>query len=168
MGSPTKRNKVNAISATTSITSRAWRARRRRNASIPSLRCGRAAKARRKSRTLAGFSASFLPEPIEQNRIVGALHDLDLFRHAPYQRLLVQRDVRDLLVDDAHGLGDHLVTFCQIGFAQYFAGQGFDLLAAIPAEIELTAVALLVATADDVVEHVPPVERAGRPAEQIK
>src|SRR5262249_17257585 len=113
-------------------------------------------------------TGSVLPEPIEQNRIVGALHHLDLLRDAPHQRLLVQRDVRDLLVDDAHGLCNHLVAFGQIGFPQDFAGQSLDLLAAIAAKIELPPVALLVTAAEDISEYVTPVERAGRPAKQIE
>src|SRR6202043_1628440 len=55
-----------------------------------------------------------------------------------------------------------------VGLAQDFSGEGLYLLSAVATEIELSAVALLVAAADDIVEHVPPVERAGRPAEQIE
>src|ERR1043166_10046978 len=36
---------------------------------------------------------SFLPDPGEQDLVVGTLPDLDLLRHAPGERLLVQGDV---------------------------------------------------------------------------
>src|SRR5712691_9134249 len=113
-------------------------------------------------------AGSLLPEPIEQDLIVGALHDLQLLGDAPHQRLLVQRNMRDLVMDDAESLGDHVVALFGIDLAEDLAGEVFDLGIAIAAEIELPAVAILVAAADDVVEHVQRIERARRPAEQVE
>src|SRR4051794_31512184 len=54
----------------------------------------------------------FLGEPVEQDLIVGALRELHLFRYAPCQRLLVQRDEAIiLLLTDLVGLRDHRVAF---------------------------------------------------------
>ena len=39
------------------------------------------------------YELSVLAEPVEQDLVVGALRELHLLRHAPGQRLLVQRDV---------------------------------------------------------------------------
>src|SRR5215510_15488570 len=100
-GSPTKRNSTNASSATVTMTKAASSSRRMANASMScadDLRWGRARgeRPRRRSPRLL-----LHPHPIEEDLVVGALHDIDLLRRAPDQGLLVQRDQPGLVVADA-------------------------------------------------------------------
>ena len=131
-GSPTKRNSMKAISATVSMTTTAWnsaaedegehdrsfRLRQWRNGSIDG------ADAAWASGTGSPTSLqSFVIAPVEQDRVVGALHHLDLLGHAPGQRLLVQRDVAGLVVADLEGLRDQLVALGVVGLDQDLVGR---------------------------------------------
>src|SRR5262245_24445228 len=165
MGSPTKRNTTKAMRATVTMTMAASKSRRMANASI-----GRGYPTAHRA---ADFpqpvrSRLFHLRPVEQDLVVGALHDLNFLRHAPDQRLLVQRDDPGLVVADAECLRNHVVALLGIGLHQDLLVERVDLGIAISAEIEGSTFAVGVATTDDVLDHIPAVERARRPAEQAK
>src|SRR5215467_8575880 len=143
IGSPTKRNNANAIKATTSMTSTASSARRITKASMGYYPPGE------------GGRHSIFPEPVEQDLIVGPLNNVDLLGDAPDQRLLVQRDVSRILVNHSIGLRDHVVALGLVAFHENLVAQLLDLGIAVIAEIELPTLALLVAAAGEVQEHVP-------------
>ena len=81
-GSPTNRNIAKAMSPTTASTAAAWITRRSRKASTPAL------------------LLRVLRHPVEQEQVVGALGQVDLLGDAPGERLLVQRDVAPVGVED--------------------------------------------------------------------
>src|SRR4051812_17138255 len=111
----------------------------------------------------------FLPEPIEQDLVVSALHDLHLLRRSPSERLLVQRHVAPiLLLPELVGGLDELVALAGVGLDEDLLDHVLHLRIAVVSDVVVTAAALLVAAAIHVGEHVPAVERAGRPAEQVK
>src|SRR5438045_2203462 len=84
----------------------------------------------------------FLLVPVEQDKIVGPLHDLHLLGYAPGQRLLMERDVGPILVlADLVALLDHLVALRLIAFDQDLADQLFDLRIAVIAQIVVAATA---------------------------
>src|SRR5437764_12580213 len=93
---------------------------------------------------------------------------MHLLGDAPHQRLLMQRNVRDLVVNDAERFRDHVVAFLGIDFAEDLTGQFLDRLAATATQIALPALTLLVPPADDVGEDVPETERTGYPAPRVK
>src|SRR5215204_2548452 len=66
---------------------------------------------------------SVFPVPVEQDLVVRPLHHLDLLRDAPHQRLLVQRNVRDVLMLDTVGLRDHIVALLGVGLDQDLLGE---------------------------------------------
>src|SRR5262245_7594364 len=82
-GSPTKRNRRKASAATVSMTNSASTRRR-----------------------IAKASILLLEHPVEVNLVVRPLPHLDLARHAPRERLLMQRDDAGLLVQDLVGFED--------------------------------------------------------------
>src|SRR5262249_49513964 len=102
-----------------------------------------------------GGRRSIFPEPVEQDLIVGPLNNVDLLGDAPDQRLLVQRDISRILVNDPVSLRDHVVALGLVGFHENPVAQLLDLGIAVIAEIELPTLALLVAAAGDVQQHVP-------------
>src|SRR5262245_35256631 len=162
-GSPTNRNSTKASSATVNMTMAASNSRRIAKASIGSLSRGSGAETSRPApRRLLHLC------PVEQDLVVGPLHDLDLLGHAPGQRLLMQRQHPDFLVIDAEGLGDHLVALGRIGLDQDPLGEVLDLLVAIAAVVEGAAFAVGVAAAHDIGNDVPAIERAGGPAQEVE
>src|SRR5262245_14757242 len=163
MGSPTNRNSTKASSATVSMTMAASNSRRIAKASIGRLYRGLApgGSSRRHAQLLHLC-------PVEQDLVVGALHDVDLLGHAPGQRLLMQRQHAHFLVIDAEGLGDHAVALGGIGLDQDLLSQLLDLLVTIAAVIEEAAFAVGVAAANDVGNDVPAIERARGPAQQVE
>src|SRR5262245_44492667 len=115
-GSPTKRNSTKAKSATVTMTKAASSSRRMANARISRER--RVERGRRRALTRRRRRRSLLHlRPVEEDLVVGAQHHLlHLLRHAPDQRLLMQRDEPDLLVVDAEGLGNQLVALLGVRF----------------------------------------------------
>src|SRR5580700_2174589 len=92
--------------------------------------------------------------------IIRALHDVRLLRHAPGQGLLVQRDIGHVVEQgDLPGLLEDVVALLLIGLLQRLLGELVDLRIAIIADVIASAVALLVAAADDVLEDVVALER---------
>src|SRR6516165_6434791 len=156
MGSPTKRNTTKAMRATVTMTKAASKSRRMANASIGGSRLCNSARPREHPWPL--HSRLFHLRPVEQDLVVGALHDLDFLRHAPDQRLLVQRDDPCLLVADAECLRDHVVALLGIGLHQDQLVELGNPGVAVAAEIEGPAFAVGIPTADDVLDHVPAVE----------
>src|SRR6516225_3490815 len=166
MGSPTKRNTTKAMRATVTMTKAASKSRRMANASIGGSRLCNSARPREHPRP--SRSRLFYLRPVEQDLVVGALHDLECLRHAPDQRLLVQRDDPCLLVADAECLRDHVVALLGIGLHQDLFVERVDLGIAVSAEVEGSTLAVSVATTNDVLDHIPAVERSRCPAEQAK
>src|SRR5262245_16244858 len=156
MGSPTKRNTTKAMRATVTMTKAASKSRRMANASIGSLRLCNSATPRGIPRPLR--SRLFHFRPVEQDLVVGALHDLNFLRHAPDQRLLVQRDYPGLLMADAECLRDHVIALLGIGLHQDQLVELANPGIAVAAEVEGPAFAVGVTTANDVLDHVPAVE----------
>src|SRR5262245_55179781 len=152
-GSPTNRNSTKASSATVNMTMAASNSRRIAKASI-----GRSAADLAPKRAARRHARLLHLSPVEQDLVVGPLHDLDLLRHAPGQRLLMQRQHPDFLVIDAEGLGDHLVALGRIGLDQDLLGEVLDLLVAIAAVVEGAAFAVGVAAAHDIGNYVPAIE----------
>src|SRR5204863_1262978 len=173
-GSPTKRNSVKAMRATVTMTMAASKSRRMANASIdPCLNPWRTVAAgedrRRGARPRGVRTATLLHlHPVEQDLVIGALHHLYLLGDAPDQRLLMQRDDPGLLVVDAEGLGDQLVTLLGVRLHQDQLVELGDPGIAVAAEVEGTAFAVGIPAADDVLDHVPAIERPRRPAQQIE
>src|SRR5689334_8632858 len=144
MGSPTNLNSTKASSATVSMTMAASNNRRIVKASIGRQVVGLAPgqTARREARLLH-------LRPVEQDLVVGPLHDVDLLGHAPGQGLLMQRQHAHFLVIDAEGRGDHIVAFGGIGLDQDLLSQFLDPLITIAAIVEQAAFAVGVAAARD-------------------
>src|SRR6476661_10714547 len=146
-GSPAKRNIENEMIPTASMTPTAWIARRRVKASMWSFHVSAeatrlAVEARNeKSRKrlppglhLCEYLLFLFGRPEEQDLVVRALGQFHFFRHAPRQRLLVQRNVAVVLCHEFVGLLDHLVALGHIGLQQHLVGQRVELLVAIAAE----------------------------------
>src|SRR5436190_2911768 len=172
-GSPTKRNSVKAMRATVTMTMAASKSRRMANASIYAClnpwRTVAAEDRRRGARPRGVWTSTLLHlHPVEQDLIIGALHHLYLLGDAPDQRLLMQRDDPGLLVVDAEGLGDQLVTLLGVRIHQDQLVELGDPGIAVAAEVEGAAFAVGIPAADDVLDHVPAIERARRPAQQIE
>src|SRR5262245_54248495 len=168
-GSPTKRNSTKARSATVTMTKAASSSRRMANASmspewcVGQRRCRGFLTLRRRPRFLLHL------RPVEEDLVVGAQHHLlHLLRHAPDQRLLMQRDQPDLLVVDAEGLSDQLVALLGVGLDEDQLVELRYPRIAPTAQVESGAFAVGVAAADDVLEDVPAVERSRRPAEKTE
>src|SRR5215813_1241898 len=155
MGSPTKRNTTKAMRATVTMTKAASKSRRMANASM-AVRGYATAQGRDLPRPLRSRLFDF--RPVEQDLVVGTLHDLNFLRHAPDQRLLVQRDYPGLLMADAECLRDHVVALLGIGLHQDQLVELANPGIAVAAEVEGPAFAVGVTTADDVLDHVPAVE----------
>ena len=83
--------------------------------------------------------ASLLHGPLEAHLVVGALRHLHLLRHAPGQRLLVQRDVAVIVDADLEGLLDHLVALGLVRLDQDLVGQLVELRVAVAAEVGVAA-----------------------------
>src|SRR4029453_6136369 len=168
-GSPTKRNSTNASSATVTMTKAASSSRRMANASMSPERC--VGGSRRRGFLTLRRRLRFLLHlrPVEEDLVVGAQHHLlHLLRHAPDQRLLMQRDEPDLLVINAEGLGGQRVPLFGGGFEEDQLVELRYPWIAPTAQIESGAFAVGVAAADDVLENVPAVERSRRPAQKTE
>ena len=108
-------------------------------------------------------------DPVEQDLVVGALHQLDLLRHAPGERLLVQRDVAPVRPGDLVGLLDQLRRAspcrsrpgsCSVSSSIFGCSSCRHCCCRRrPCSSRQRY---------DVGEHVVAVERAGRPAEQVE
>src|SRR5262245_51072345 len=158
MGSPTKRNSANAISDTTSITSKLCSNRRMINVGIGKAPLSAASRL---------FHSGFLSEPIKQYLVIRPLHDLDGLRRAPDQGLLVQWNIRGILVYDAERLGDEVVSPCGIKFDQDAPAQVLDLRIAVATQIILPAT-FAIAAANDVDKNVARFEGIRRPTQEVE
>src|SRR5580698_10893181 len=106
------------------------------------------------------FALFLFGRPVEPYLIVGALHQFYLFRYAPRQRLLVQRNVGIILDGDFEGLLDQKVPLGGIGLLQHLAGQGVELLVAVAADIVVAAaLRRIVAAAHDVFHDIVGIHR---------
>src|SRR5688500_4868695 len=101
-----------AITPTTSMTRAACRKRRTTKASIAVLQSGTAA---RRSGRRPRYLELLLGDAVEHHLVVGTLLQLDVVPDAPGQRLLVQRDVADVIVRERVGLEDQLVALGRVG-----------------------------------------------------
>ncbi len=110
----------------------------------------------------------FLLDPIEEDLIIRPLGDLDLLRHAPSQRLLVQWNKSSLLVNDPERLRDQVVALFEIGLNEDLLVQLIDLGVAVAPVIELRSVAVGVAAAGEIGNDIPAVERAWGPAQEVE
>src|SRR6476620_8347463 len=179
-GSPANRNIEKAINPTANKTPSAWKARRTMNASIngshKSCRAvmetaavvqmipdadGRVRETDRRRLLLA--------RPIQQNRIIGPLGELHLLGHAPGQRLLVERDVPEILRGFLERFLDQLVALTLVVLDKDLVGQLIMLLIAVIAEIGFAARRLrVIAAAFDIEQDVVAVEGPGSPSEKIE
>src|SRR5690606_2563998 len=110
----------------------------------------------------------FLLDPIEEDLIIRPLGDLDLLRHAPSQRLLVQRNKSSLLVNDPERLRDQVVALFEIGLNEDLLVQLINLGVAVAPVIELRSIAVGVAAAGEIGNDIPAVERAWGPAQEVE
>ena len=100
--------------------------------------------------------------PVQQNRIIGALGELDLLGHAPGQRLLVERDVAEILRGFLERFLDQLVALALVVLDKDLVGQLIMLLIAVIAEIGFAARRLrVIAAAFDIEQDVVAVEGPG-------
>src|SRR5688572_6658158 len=104
---------------------------------------------------------------LERHEVVRELYQRHVLLHRPGQRLLVQRDVSDVVLVNLEGLGDHGLALCLVGLALNLARQIVDLRVAVAAEVEL-ALALVGGRGHEVGQRVVGVVGAGCPAQEVE
>ena len=128
IGSPTNWNSENEMKATTSITRIAWSSRCTTNASI-SLAPRVAGRGRTGQLADSPSRAILLQDDGAQVDVVERPLDHGFHRvaaHAPGQRLLVQRNVADLVLVDLESLADELVALVLVDLDRDQIGQLLD------------------------------------------
>src|SRR5512141_3245396 len=113
MGSPTKRKRPKAINPTASITLTDCSTRRRTKAITDAAQV----LAPGCPRPQGAPTTLFELDPVPHENVVRQLHELDVVLDAPGKRLLMQRNVTDLVLVDLEGLGDFRLPLLGIDFA---------------------------------------------------